>query len=99
MPRKSIRFIGLDLHRSYDQVAEAIDALNISPDGYSDMGTATYSEEAQRRIQVYLNAGIDWYCDNCGTFLNDQPGFTTRKRTWVCKECGCENDVTENNLR
>lgn len=41
---------------------------------------------------------IDWYCDDCGTYLNNQSGFNTISGTWKCKDCGFENDVSDNNI-
>ena len=40
----------------------------------------------------------DWFCDNCGEFMNDQPGFNTVSGTWVCQNCGEVNDVSEDNI-
>lgn len=40
----------------------------------------------------------DWYCDQCNTLLNVQPGFTTVTGSWTCAECGFENDVTSGNI-
>ena len=40
----------------------------------------------------------DWYCDSCGAYMNDQSGFTALTGTWICTECGCVNDVSENNI-
>ena len=40
----------------------------------------------------------DWYCDNCGEFMNDQPGFNTISGTWICQNCGEENDVSDDNV-
>lgn len=42
--------------------------------------------------------GIDWYCDECNAYLNDQSGFNTSSGRWTCSECGYNNDVTENNI-
>lgn len=42
--------------------------------------------------------GCNWYCDNCGAFLNSQPGFTTSSDVWTCTKCGEENDVSEDNI-
>lgn len=42
--------------------------------------------------------GCDWFCDECGAFLNTQPGFTTRNDTWTCTECGSANDVSDDNI-
>ena len=41
---------------------------------------------------------VDWYCDNCDSYLNNQPGFTTETGQWECIECGSINDVTSNNI-
>ena len=49
------------------------------------------SEEAR------LN-GVLWFCDDCETFLNVQPGFSAETGKWKCTECGFENDVTEDNI-
>lgn len=40
----------------------------------------------------------DWYCDNCGECLNDQPGFTYDCGTWTCTCCGYENYIDEDNI-
>ena len=45
-----------------------------------------------------LRTGVLWFCDECGTFLNVQPGFTTKNKTWKCACCGSENDVTKDNI-
>ncbi|MBQ4541364.1 MAG: Sec23/Sec24 zinc finger-containing protein [Clostridia bacterium] len=41
---------------------------------------------------------IDWYCDECGAYMNRQRGFTTRSGMWKCVICGYNNDVTEDNI-
>ena len=52
-----------------------------------------------RGVADALNdSGCDWYCDNCGAYLNSQPGFTTEDGVWDCTECGEENDVSEDNI-
>ena len=43
--------------------------------------------------------GCDWYCDECGAYMNSQPGFTTEDDEWECTECGYVNDVSEDNIR
>ena len=40
----------------------------------------------------------DWYCDDCGAYMNNQPCFTTVSGEWTCTECGTINDVSENNI-
>ena len=42
--------------------------------------------------------GCDWYCDECDTYMNSQPGFTTSSGEWTCTECGYVNDVSEDNI-
>ena len=31
---------------------------------------------------------IDWWCDRCGAYLNDQDGFDDHHYIWKCTECG-----------
>lgn len=42
--------------------------------------------------------GCDWYCDESGAYMNEQPGFTTTSGEWTCTECGCVNDVSDGNI-
>jgi len=42
---------------------------------------------------------IDWFCDNCGAYLNGQKGFDDRKYIWKCKKCGFKNSISEANIR
>lgn len=30
--------------------------------------------------------------------MNDQPGFTTDSGRWCCRNCGYDNDVTDDNI-
>ena len=41
---------------------------------------------------------VFWFCDDCETFLNIQPGFNVENGHWKCTECGYENDVTDANI-
>lgn len=41
---------------------------------------------------------IDWYCDSCNSYLNDQTGFTDNKRLWACDDCGYINELTKENI-
>jgi len=41
---------------------------------------------------------IDWYCDSCNAYMNNQPGFNRRGGYWTCTECGFRNDVTDGNI-
>ena len=49
-------------------------------------------------MSFFGDSNIDWYCDECNTYLNDQAGFNTSSGRWTCSECGYENDVTEDNI-
>ena len=41
---------------------------------------------------------IDWYCDECDAYLNEQSGFDDHCGTWVCTECGHENEISESQI-
>lgn len=45
------------------------------------------------------NEDIDWYCDNCKTYMNNQEGFNRNTGEWICSECGWQNNVTDLNIR
>ncbi len=42
--------------------------------------------------------GIDWWCDRCNAYLNNQEGFDDRKYIWKCTECGHKNSISEDNI-
>ena len=41
---------------------------------------------------------IHWQCDQCGTCLNSQEGFTDRYGKWQCRLCGYVNDIDEEHI-
>lgn len=41
---------------------------------------------------------IDWYCDQCGEYMNNQVGFTTSSGSWTCTTCKYNNNVTNENI-
>ena len=41
---------------------------------------------------------IDWYCDSCNAYLNNQSGFSSNCGSWECKKCGYINDIKEENI-
>ena len=41
-----------------------------------------------------MNQENKYFCQSCGEMLNDQYGFNKYLKTWVCKKCGYENDVS-----
>ncbi len=42
--------------------------------------------------------GIDWYCDKCSAYLNDQEGFDDHKYVWKCRKCGYKNSLSWDNI-
>ena len=44
------------------------------------------------------DGGCDWISDNCGAYMNTQPGFDIHGGTWVCSECGALNSVGADNV-
>ena len=45
-----------------------------------------------------LMRGVLWFCDECETYMNVQPGFTTKDGKWKCTVCGFENNVTKKDI-
>ena len=43
-------------------------------------------------------ANFDWWCDDCGASLNEQDGFNPYCGSWTCTECGCVNDIDEDEV-
>ena len=43
-------------------------------------------------------SNIDWYCDNCGIYLNDQPGFDENQGTFNCPVCGHRNNLSDDEI-
>ena len=41
---------------------------------------------------------IDWYCDRCNAYLNDQEGFDDHKYIWKCVVCGHKNSISSANI-
>lgn len=41
---------------------------------------------------------IDWYCDYCNAYLNDQGGFDDSKYIWKCEECGRKSSISSDNI-
>lgn len=41
---------------------------------------------------------IDWYCDNCNDYLNNQVGFDDHKYIWKCTSCGYKNSISKDNI-
>ena len=41
---------------------------------------------------------IDWWCDRCGAYLNDQVGFDDHNYTHKCTNCGHKNSISRDNI-
>ena len=37
---------------------------------------------------------VDWYCDECDEYLNEQSGFSDQNDCWICTDCGYENSIS-----
>ncbi len=42
--------------------------------------------------------GIDWFCDRCNSYLNDQEGFDDHHYVWKCTECGHKNSISSDSI-
>ena len=47
-------------------------------------------------IEEFESGMVFRYCKGCGEFLNNQDGFSDKKKFFVCRQCGYMNDTTEN---
>jgi hypothetical protein len=45
-----------------------------------------------------LFPGIEWYCDRCGAYLNEQDDFDDHNKVWKCTCCGYTNQLTIENI-
>ncbi|WP_300380833.1 Sec23/Sec24 zinc finger-containing protein [Clostridium sp.] len=41
---------------------------------------------------------IDWWCDGCNAYLNNQSGFNDHKYIWKCTECGYKSSISGSNI-
>lgn len=41
---------------------------------------------------------VDWFCDHCNAYLNEQYGFDDSKYIWQCLECGYKNSISSSNI-
>jgi Primosomal protein N'' (replication factor Y) - superfamily II helicase len=49
-------------------------------------------------IEEFESGMVFWFCDGCESFLNNQDGFSDKKRFFVCRQCGYMNELTEDNI-
>lgn len=41
---------------------------------------------------------IEWYCDKCNAYLNNQAGFDDNYDEWRCTKCGHKNTISEDEI-
>ncbi len=41
---------------------------------------------------------VRWFCDRCGSSLDEQRGFDDHKYVWQCSECGHKNSISRSNI-
>ena len=57
-----------------------------------------YGVEYDAENDKVTSLGIDWYCDECDSYLNSQSGFNPYDDTWTCTECGYENSLSKDDV-
>ena len=74
--------------RQGDLAASIVDKLGALyfDEDYEDIYTG---EDLENRFP-----GIEWMCDNCGAYLNAQPGFDDHLPVWQCRTCGALNHIS-----
>lgn len=48
---------------------------------------------------VFEGDYVFWFCEECGTYLNNQDGFDRHAQNHICQNCGYENDTTFDNIK
>lgn len=54
-----------------------------------------YELDADEFVDDY----VFWFCDECESYLNIQPGFDRTATKHICTTCGYENDITFDNVK
>lgn len=73
------------VYRQGGETNQLEDKLNylFHPEDYEDV---YYGDDLDKRFP-----GIEWYCDECDAYLNEQEGFDDYLPYWECRECGYFN--------
>lgn len=53
----------------------------------------------EKRGEEVRFKNIDWRCDRCNAFLNEQRNFSDRHYVWKCTKCGYKNSISWDNIR
>lgn len=73
------------VYRQGGETNQLEDKLNylFHPEEYEDV---YWGDDLDKRFP-----GIEWYCDECEAYLNEQEGFDDHFPYWECKKCGYHN--------
>ncbi len=73
------------IYRQMSETNELEDKLNFifHPEEY---GAFYAGDDLEKQFP-----GIEWYCDGCNAYLNDQEGFDDYLPEWICSNCGYSN--------
>ena len=63
--------------------------------GYEVTGSQVEYDADNDKVSVL---GIDWYCDECDSYLNSQSGFNPYSDSWTCTKCGYTNELSKDNV-
>ena len=79
---------------------ELIEGINEYDAMHPDSNEVGEDEKPMRRKKTMSERfpGIDWYCDRCGAYLNDQLGFDDYHYVWKCTECGHKNSISADDI-
>lgn len=109
MSDKTIKSLAKFIGKTINATTEILEDLDIiDSDGYfteegynygytNDEYENVYDSNVLRAVQSKLGT-IDWYCDCCNCYMNNQTGFNTVSGYWTCANCGEVNDVSDNNI-
>jgi Sec23/Sec24 zinc finger. len=50
-------------------------------------------------IEEFESGVVFRYCDGCREFLNNQDGFSDKKKFFVCRQCGYMNHLPEDHAK
>lgn len=59
-------------------------------------GIAEAFSENNSKVERFPD--VDWWCDHCNAYLNDQSGFDDHKYIWKCTDCGYKNSISSDNI-
>lgn len=74
-------------HRPSTATGDLLDQLHFlaAPEDY---GSFYVGDDMENKYP-----GVDWYCDQCGDYLNKQESFDDHLPFWQCRKCGYVNII------